>query len=153
LRYLERQLRNVNAQFDPSPQRERILTEMREWHGEIAGAWRRFYPLCEKALTIPGVTAWVGAEDWIATKALVPFLERERLSVPRDVSLLGFNNTLESLSCRLTSYEFNAVGAGMAAIDLFVFPESRRSFVDKSNNNVRIPGYMVDRGSVGVIEK
>jgi len=149
LRYLERQRRLLEAKFGPSPRRESIMIEMREWQGEIAGVWRRFDVNCEKALAIEGVTAWVAAEDWIATKALMPFLARRHMMVPRDISLIGFNNTLESLSCGLTTYEFNAVAAGMAAIDLFVFPENRRPHVDKSNNIFHIMGYIVDRGSVG----
>ena len=151
MRYFERQKRYLRAEFPGSPACERVIAEMDEMSISLRGTWDRFIPLCERALAHGTATAWVAAEDQIAVLALYPFLKRKRLSAPRDISIVGFNNIPESLSHGLTTYDFNPAAAGLLAIDFFVSPDHAPAYVDKKNNRIRDGGYIVDRGSVGTV--
>jgi len=143
--------RHINAlrnEFGSSLFLERAISHLEELKIDCKGSWSRFIPLCEEALRLDDATAWVAAEDQIAIYALLPFLHRRRINVPVRLSVMGFNNIPESLSADLTTYDLNISSAGLAAIDLFLFPERRRAYVDKGNI-ARRGGYIVDRGSVG----
>ncbi|MDQ3001965.1 MAG: substrate-binding domain-containing protein [Fibrobacterota bacterium] len=62
-------------------------------------------PLFKAAAGDASLTAWVGANDATALAAS-HFLGRMGRKVPKDVSILGFDNTPASLELGLTSYHF-----------------------------------------------
>jgi DNA-binding transcriptional regulator YhcF (GntR family) len=67
-------------------------------------------PLFEKALLCKDATAWICANDITALSALV-FLRERGIQVPRDISVVGFDNTpVDALEKRLTTFDFNAMG-------------------------------------------
>jgi DNA-binding LacI/PurR family transcriptional regulator len=89
-------LRGILAQLEPeihqAVRRERILVELS-------------YRL-EKALKRKDVTAWVAVDDDTAL-LVMDFLRRRGLQVPRDLSLVGFDDTAEGARHDLTSYNFD----------------------------------------------
>lgn len=63
-------------------------------------------PLLEKALKRKDLTAWVAVDDDTAL-LVMDFLRRRGLQVPRDISLVGFDDTAEGARRDLTSYNFD----------------------------------------------
>jgi len=63
-------------------------------------------PHLEKALNRKELTAWVAIDDDTALLVL-DFLRRRGLRVPRDLSLVGFDDTAEGARRDLTSYNFD----------------------------------------------
>lgn len=63
-------------------------------------------PHLEKALKRKDLTAWVAIDDDTALLVL-DFLGRRGLRVPRDLSLVGFDDTAEGARRDLTSYNFD----------------------------------------------
>jgi DNA-binding LacI/PurR family transcriptional regulator len=148
-RYLKAQIDHIEQAFDSSPFKQRMLGEMQEMLVQLSGVWTRFIPLCEQALAMQDITAWVAAEDQIAVYSLLPFLVSRKISVPRKVSIVGFNNIPEAIGAGLTAFDFNVAGLVSAAIDLFLFPERRRHYIDPSTQEVVVKGYIIERGSIG----
>ncbi|MBD3344176.1 MAG: GntR family transcriptional regulator [Chitinivibrionales bacterium] len=62
--------------------------------------------LFERAVAIKECTAWVCANDIVALQAL-DYCKRKGIAVPQTLSIMGFDDTYESLVTRLTSYNFN----------------------------------------------
>lgn len=87
-----------------------------------------------------GCTAWVGHNDPVALAA-VEYLERHTVAVPGDVSVVGFDNSLEAGLTGLTSYDFNIGALVRAMIDHIVgapAPGGHREVFEAA-------GYVVER--------
>jgi DNA-binding LacI/PurR family transcriptional regulator/DNA-binding transcriptional regulator YhcF (GntR family) len=63
--------------------------------------------LLDSALACRGPTAWVAANDGIALDTIA-YLHRNGRQVPEDLSVIGFDDTLEAFQHGLTSFNFNA---------------------------------------------
>jgi DNA-binding transcriptional regulator YhcF (GntR family) len=66
----------------------------------------RIRPVLEQAIRFKEATAWAGANDWAALDAM-EYLRRHGRRVPRDTSVVGFDDLLEASIQGLTSYNFN----------------------------------------------
>lgn len=71
--------------------------------------WNRiradFAPLAQAALDW-GATAWVGANDAVATLS-IRWLRERGIGVPEEISVCGFDDTSESLRADLSSFRFD----------------------------------------------
>jgi DNA-binding FadR family transcriptional regulator len=108
---------------------------------------------CEKlftrALSTPGITAWVCANDSIAVLAQ-KFLKRKNIEIPRDVSLIGFDDTYEAMKLGLTSYNFNFQSVVNQVLDFIV----RRGRSGKPKQMiVEIEGFLSQRQSTWPAKK
>ncbi len=63
-------------------------------------------PLLDQTLHEPGLTAWVAANDYVAVQCL-RFLQQHRVDVPAELSVVGFDDTLDAFLWKLTSYNHN----------------------------------------------
>jgi hypothetical protein len=81
--------------------------------------------LFEQALADRALTAWAPVSDLVAFLAL-QFLKRKRVKVPADISVVGFDNTVEAFACGLSSYDFNEAAAVHAALEHLLKPPSPR---------------------------
>jgi DNA-binding LacI/PurR family transcriptional regulator len=92
----------------------RRLLDKLEWHKwqEIDSLY--MIPLFEKALSLPGVTAWVAVDDQAALMA-IEFLKQNGKKVPAEISVVGFDDSLDAIENNVTSYNFNmqAIARGM----------------------------------------
>jgi len=77
---------------------------------------RRLQPAFRRALARSQLTCWVGATDAIALEAL-GYLRAQRVAVPDTVSVVGFDNTIETAFRGLTSYDFNGPALVRAMVD------------------------------------
>lgn len=105
----------------------------------------RLRPLFERALADRRVTAWVGVNDMVALAAL-RFLRASGRRVPADVSVVGFDDTVDALRAGLASYDFNLTALANALVEHVVGWRSR-SGRDHAPV-VEIPGALVERESL-----
>lgn len=101
--------------------------------------------MCAATLEDRSITAWVCNNDTLALLAL-DFLERAGVSVPRTLSVVGFDDTLEAFSRGLTSYNFASEATVQAALDHIISPRRRRV---RDPWSAEIPGVVMVRASSG----
>lgn len=107
----------------------------------------RVRPLFEQASCArPQPTAWVGVNDTVALAA-ARFLRLAGRRVPREVAVVGFDNTLEALREGVASYDFNLAALASALLD-HVLGWRTRPGRDRGPV-VEIPGLLVERESLG----
>jgi len=104
-----------------------------------------------KALTLRDVTAWVAADDYIALHAALPFLQSRNARIPRDLSVISFNDQFESGAAGLSSFHFDMVGMAMRMLTFLLYPSlERRLHPGRDACRIEgIGGFIVDRGSIG----
>jgi DNA-binding LacI/PurR family transcriptional regulator/DNA-binding transcriptional regulator YhcF (GntR family) len=73
-------------------------------------------PLLRQALRGPAVTALVACNDTVGIAALA-FLRRQGIAVPVELSVVGFDDSLESYEAKLTSYNFNTQAAARSLLN------------------------------------
>lgn len=71
-------------------------------------------PLFAQALASQA-TAWIGANDICALNAL-KWLKGKGIQVPRDISVVGFDDTIEALRSDLTSFRFSCASVARSMI-------------------------------------
>ncbi len=116
---------------------EAVWKEKRSWPGKdvaqvLAGpggvdlvrplmeaiAYQRLFKMFEKELRAAlesGATLWVGSSDKVALQAM-DWLGRRGLRVPRDMSLMGFDDSREAHRAGLTSYRFDTPAMARAMV-------------------------------------
>jgi DNA-binding LacI/PurR family transcriptional regulator len=104
-------------------------------------------PLFEKAHSDRQCTAWVCGNDQLALNAL-SFCAEKGIAVPGDVSIIGFDDTLEALRRNLSSYNFAASVYVRRMLD-FILRNNGRS-ASARYRPVEIQGYITERGTTGV---
>jgi DNA-binding LacI/PurR family transcriptional regulator len=99
--------------------------------------------LFEKALSDHTISAWMCVNDYVALEALA-FLKQKGVRVPQEISLIGFDDTIEAFKNNLTSYNFNlpAVVSRMLA---YIIRPGIQGF--KSRISVEVEGVIIERGS------
>jgi LacI family transcriptional regulator len=100
-------------------------------------------PLCRKVAADRSITALVGANDAIALGCL-DFLRSEKVVVPHDLSVVGFDDSMQALVNHLTSYNFNATACIQAMIRDILSPRSRSAGKQRV---VELDGFVTARGS------
>lgn len=102
--------------------------------------------LLSDALRRSPATVWVAASDSIALLSL-DFLRRQRVRVPGDLSVMGFDDGLEAFRYRLTSFNADGSAAVRAMFDYVLHPPPSRL------RNPDVPtvfdGFINERSTVG----
>jgi hypothetical protein len=78
-------------------------------------------PLFERALRLQGVTAWAVANDELAIRAL-RFLRERKVQVPRQLSVVSFDDIPDAFANALTSYSFNLPAIAHAMLHHILTP-------------------------------
>ena len=86
-----------------------ISKYLTEWNCASGEIYQKSVPLFQKALRDTSITAWIMANDFAATLAL-DFLKEHGIRIPRDLSILSFDNTLDAMEYQLSTYDFNNNG-------------------------------------------
>ena len=93
------------------------------------------------------ITAWVGLNDEIAIEALI-YLRSNDVRVPGDISLMGFDDSIEAGFQGLTSYCFNGASAMHLMAEYIVRPDS--PLMRAGNGKpVIIKGFVHERATTG----
>lgn len=91
------------------------------------------------------VTAWVAAND-LTMLGIRRFLRERGIDVPRQLSLVSFDNSRWAKRCRVTSYDFNVEELARAVLEFCL--SLRRTRGRNAGANLRtIGGTVVERGS------
>lgn len=108
---------------------------------------RDLEPLVARGLAERRLSAWIAATDEVAMECLEA-LRRHRIDVPGQISLVGFDDSLESLDTMLTSYNFNAQAIVDAMLRHILNPrwQALRRFGDRP---VEIEGFLAARATTG----
>jgi len=123
-----------------------LLRGVVTWYAEQAALRRLLDPRLVEALKDRSTTAWVGANDKVAC-LLLKFLRSRRVRVPQQISVAGFDDTLEATAAGITSYNFDVPRAAMRMVSLLAFPDlSRRPGTPREEE---VAGMVVPRESVG----
>ncbi len=106
---------------------------------------RAFRPCFEKALRDSSITAWVGANDAIALAAM-SFLKKEGLHLPRDMSVVGFDDSIDAVLTGLTSYSIDEERIAAAVVSHVLSPSRGRQ---RKGIVLDVPGVVMRRLSSG----
>jgi DNA-binding LacI/PurR family transcriptional regulator/DNA-binding transcriptional regulator YhcF (GntR family) len=119
----------------------------RLWLQEIWGNSELYNAIAEKfdeALHDKQITAWVAANDLVGLLAL-DYLEKKRIKVPQQLSVIGFDNSTTGVLSGLTSFDFNEQAAINAMINHCLKP---RQFTKRYPDAVvQIEGKIIERGT------
>jgi DNA-binding transcriptional regulator YhcF (GntR family) len=143
---IRKQGRNWDSSFPPLPE---VIKSMRpfiktvSWHQYTA---LKMQPLFEKALADSSITAWVCSADEAALPAM-DFLKRNKVKVPDDISLAGFDDIADAARNNLTTYNFNFSRLVHFMLSYIMNP----SFLPggKKRRPVDLEGRIVERGTTG----
>ena len=105
-------------------------------------------PVFDALAAASGPTAWVCYNDAIAVAAL-SYCRRHRIAVPQDVSIAGFDDTMEAFGLGLTSYSFNVPGVVSAVFEYLLSPR-RPGQLSGRPRVIEVPGMVMERASTGV---
>jgi len=105
----------------------------------------RFTQLFEEALGNSAITAWVAANDRVAAAALT-FLHKRKVFVPRDISLVGFDDSELAHLHHLTSYNFNPAATINHMINWILDPS--RPTDEKQRAPITVSGFITHRHTV-----
>ncbi|MBD3346146.1 MAG: hypothetical protein GF401_13900, partial [Chitinivibrionales bacterium] len=103
-------------------------------------------PLMEKALQQKDITAWICANDLVASMAL-SYLWSKNVRIPQDLSVVGFDDTLDAMGERITSYNFNFQAVTEAMINFVLRPYSFKRVWRKKITDIE--GNLVIRSTTG----
>jgi DNA-binding LacI/PurR family transcriptional regulator len=104
----------------------------------------------DRALRSRGATAWVGLSDTCALAAQ-HYLQAQRVRVPEEISLVGFDNGTEAFCNGLTSYDFNPPGAVEAMLGHVMQFQGARARRGQSQGMVEVPGTIMVRGTTAPV--
>jgi DNA-binding LacI/PurR family transcriptional regulator len=104
-------------------------------------------PLLASAFADRNITAWVGVNDDVAVASLT-FLQARGIDVPREITVIGFDDTIDAYLCGLTSYNFNGEAAMRDTLAHVVDPSS---VPGRSGEPVLIDGYIARRNTDGAV--
>jgi DNA-binding FadR family transcriptional regulator len=117
----------------------------------IIMALRTCTPLFERALAHREATAWICASDRIALTALT-FLQNRNKAVPRDLSIVGFDNQPEEAAKhRLATFDFNAHGFVHRMLNYIARPPRPRG--PYHHVPIEVEGVVMQRGTAAPQEK
>jgi DNA-binding LacI/PurR family transcriptional regulator len=122
-----------------------VQGSMRWAMAESLPAAGTLFSLAGRALRQPDITAWVGSNAMTALLAM-DFLTAAGKRVPRDVSVVGFDDTDAAAARRLTTYSFNPGAAVQHAVH-HVLGAGARTDRRARLRQVSVEGYVSVRAS------
>jgi DNA-binding LacI/PurR family transcriptional regulator len=108
---------------------------------------RRLEPVFKKILADRSITAWAAANDTVAFYAL-DFLHEQGVEVPREVSIVGFDDLADSLQYNLTTYNFNTPAIVTQCL-AHIFRLPHATLARSKSGKIEIAGMVVERGTAG----
>jgi DNA-binding transcriptional regulator YhcF (GntR family) len=122
-----------------NPMRDALLHEITQARdAELFGS------LFDQAIKLQ-YTAWILVNDGLAGNAF-RYLMARSISIPQDISLMGFDNVPESLEEKLTTYDFNMPGILHQMLWFILrFGERRQT----QSSSLEVEGMVIERETTG----
>lgn len=95
----------------------------------------------------PKLTACVCANDRMALLAKDHFVKRN-FRIPKDMSILGFDDSKAAIDNDLTSYSFSFSDIARKSLSLLLSP--RQSVAESEKGSIECEGLLIERGSSGI---
>jgi DNA-binding LacI/PurR family transcriptional regulator len=111
---------------------------------ELLLSRHHYHGYFERILHTHPATAWVAFNDDLALIAL-DYLREAGVRLPRDLSLVGFDDTLEGFGEGLTSYSFNVAAIVNEMLEHVLAPGRTRP----RDGSVEMAGMVVERQTSG----
>jgi DNA-binding LacI/PurR family transcriptional regulator/DNA-binding FadR family transcriptional regulator len=127
-----------------SPYRSRIRDDIRALSMMKVLA-QMYRDRLESTLNCREATAWVASGDLIACM-LLGFLEEKGVAVPKDLSVVSFDDTPGAFNAGLTTYNFNVPALVDAMMEHILGGPSARK---RHREAIEIPGFVVERTTSG----
>jgi DNA-binding LacI/PurR family transcriptional regulator len=106
----------------------------------------RVEPILTAAMAEPGITACVGANDRMALLAR-DHMNKKGVRIPRDMSVLGFDDSKAATDNDLSSYSFTFSEIARKILSYVLSPRQRQQAQD--GNAIECEGQLIERGSSG----
>jgi len=109
--------------------------------------FRALEPRMREALRSRRATAWVGTADPVAIECL-RYLQASGAGVPEEISVVGFDDSPDAATRRLTSYNFNGAAAVNRMVDFLLWPDAP---ITRSGAGVpvMVDGFVHERATTG----
>jgi DNA-binding LacI/PurR family transcriptional regulator len=133
----------------PADAKHLTAPDMSTYHMKAHFVQALMEPVFKNALLDKSITAWVCIQDQLALFAL-DFLRRNSIRVPRDISVVSIDDTIEAFGNRLNSYNYN-MPAVVNALLRHVMSYKRSSAGENAPGIIEVPGQIMDRGSVRAV--
>jgi DNA-binding LacI/PurR family transcriptional regulator len=104
-------------------------------------------PLLERAAANPSITAWICENDQIALIAL-DYLREHGVAVPREISVLGFDDTVAARTARLSTYNFNSMAVARAMVSSVL--KSPDYLIPPGSSLTEMEGMVIERNTTAV---
>ncbi len=140
LEEMARRFARSHDAFTPQPDLDPLILTMA--HSLMAP--NRTRSLFDETLRTRTATAWVAYNDDLALLAL-RHLRAAGVQLPQQLSLIGFDDTLEGFGRNLSSYSFNIPAIVSAILEHLLAPKRAVA----RNRVVEIPGMVLERGTSG----
>ena len=123
-----------------------ISKYLTEWNCASGEIYQKMVPLFQKALRDTSITGWLMANDFAATLAL-DYLKEQNIRVPRDLSIMAFDNTLDAMEYQLSTYDFNNNGIVNMMLRYILSPSTIQA--QDREKIIEVDGTIVVRRSTG----
>jgi DNA-binding LacI/PurR family transcriptional regulator/DNA-binding transcriptional regulator YhcF (GntR family) len=134
----------------PFAGRIRALFETSKRHVAIRSvAMQKLGPVMKKVFRDKTITAWIGANDDAALLAL-DYLNESGMQIPKQASVIGFDDTNDAFLRNLTSYSFRIESIASAMLNARVNWRAFKASVQ--SNPLEIDGVIMERGTTGTTQ-
>lgn len=97
----------------------------------------------------PPISTIVTFDAYSAVFGVRPFLKRNNILVPKDISVIACDDIEDSFYAQQTCFCFNWSGATHNALNLILYQSSRKEH--SKDRIIEVDGYIMERGSIGRI--
>jgi DNA-binding transcriptional regulator YhcF (GntR family)/DNA-binding LacI/PurR family transcriptional regulator len=127
-----------------------IVKYITEWNCASGEIFEKMKPLFDRALENKSLTVWVMANDFAATIA-IDYLKEKNIRIPEDLSIISFDNTLDSMEYHLTSYDFNNQGIISMMLRYIIAPQTIKPAA-RRGGFIEVDGTLVERRSTASVK-
>jgi DNA-binding transcriptional regulator YhcF (GntR family) len=110
--------------------------------------FHRLEPSMHEALHRMDATAWVGTNDNVAVECL-RYLRANHMKVPQQISVMGFDDSFDAATHRMSSFNFDGAAAANRMVDFLLSPNAPIAKVE-AGKPIVMQGFVNERATTGM---